>query len=95
MIFVEGGKLENPEKSPRSQIEINQSQPTYEPRIEPGSQLWEAWMMISACADLTPLTSKFVFAGLLASCEHQEGCVAQVVVDTKEWWWWLCVSDLS
>ena len=40
--FVEGGKLENPEKKPRSQIEINQSQPTYKPRIKPGLQWWDS-----------------------------------------------------
>ena len=34
LIFAEGGK---PEKNLRSQIEINQSQPRYEPRIEPGA----------------------------------------------------------
>ena len=33
LIFVEGGE---PEKNPRSQIEINQSQPTYEPGWNPG-----------------------------------------------------------
>ena len=36
--FVEGGKPKDLEKSPQSQIEINQSQPTYEPRIEPGGR---------------------------------------------------------
>ena len=41
------GKPENPEKNPRSQIEINQSQPTYLPRIESRSQWWEARMMTS------------------------------------------------
>ena len=35
--------------APRSQIEINQSQPTYEPRIEPRPQWWEA----CCCANLT------------------------------------------
>ena len=29
-------------------IEINQTQPTYEPRIEPGSQWWEVRMVTSA-----------------------------------------------
>ena len=29
LIFAEGGKPENPEKKPQSEIEINQSQPTY------------------------------------------------------------------
>ena len=43
--FLGGRRTENPEKNPRSQIEINQSQPTYEPRIEPRSQWWEARMM--------------------------------------------------
>ena len=43
-ILVEGGK---PEKSPRSQIEINQSQPTYEPSIEPTTAL--TWLPISWC----------------------------------------------
>ena len=45
--FAEGGKPESLEKSPRSQIEINQSQPTYEPWIESRSQWWEARMMTS------------------------------------------------
>ena len=36
--FVEGGKPKDLEKNPRSQIEINQSQPMYEPRIEPGGR---------------------------------------------------------
>ena len=48
LIFVEGGKPKDLEKNPRSQIEINQSQPTYEPRIEPESQWWEARMMTIA-----------------------------------------------
>ena len=47
--FVEGEKTNkqtnNPEKNPRSQIEINQSQPMYEPRIESGLQCWETGMM--------------------------------------------------
>ena len=47
LIFAEGGKPESLEKSPRSQIEINQSQPTYEPWIESRSQWWEARMMTS------------------------------------------------
>ena len=48
LIFVEGRKLRNPEKHPWSQIEINQSQPTYKPRIEPGLQWWEVLMMTTA-----------------------------------------------
>ena len=36
LIFAEGGKPESPKKTPQSQIEINQSQSTYEPRIKPG-----------------------------------------------------------
>ena len=55
LIFAEGGKPGNPAKNTRSQIEINQSQPTYEPRIEPGSQWWEARMMTAA-----PTNSPFV-----------------------------------
>ena len=34
------------ERKPRSQIEINQSQPAYELRIEPRSQWWEARMRL-------------------------------------------------
>ena len=48
LIFVEEGKPKDSEKNPRSQIEINQSQPTYEPWLEPGLQWWEARMMTSA-----------------------------------------------
>ena len=45
VFFVEGG---NPEKNPRGQIGINQSQPAYKSGIEPGSQWWEAKMMTIA-----------------------------------------------
>ena len=42
--FCEGRKTG---KNPWSQIEINQSQLTYKPRIERRSQWWEARMMSS------------------------------------------------
>ena len=38
LILAKGGKSESPKKILQSQIEINQSQPTYEPRIKPGLQ---------------------------------------------------------
>ena len=34
-----------PERNSHSETEISQSQPTYEPRIEPTPQWWEARMM--------------------------------------------------
>ena len=40
----------------QSQIEINQSQPMYEPRIEPRSLWWDARMM----GNVTPLCSKII-----------------------------------
>ena len=41
--FAERGKPEYPEKNPRSQIEIDKSQPTC--RLDPGSKRWEARLM--------------------------------------------------
>ena len=47
--FCAKRRPENLEKNPRSQIEINQSQPMYtESGIEPGWQWWEAGMMTPA-----------------------------------------------
>ena len=48
LILAEEGKPKDPEKNPRSQIEINQSQRMYEPWLEPESQWWEARMMTIA-----------------------------------------------
>lgn len=47
-LVLERGKPENPEKNPGSQIEVNQSQLTYEPRIELGLQWWQARMITTA-----------------------------------------------
>ena len=41
LVFVEGGKPENPEKNPRSKDE-NQQQTQPGPGIEPGPHWWEA-----------------------------------------------------
>ena len=46
--FCGGRKLESPEKNSQSQIEINQSQPMYQPWIKPGMELWKVQMMTSA-----------------------------------------------
>ena len=45
--FEEGGKLEYPEKNPRSQIEIDWNSAHIRPkaRVEPRSQRWEARLM--------------------------------------------------
>ena len=69
LIFAEGGKPKNPEKKPGSQIEINQSQPTYEPRIEPRSQWWEARTMTTTPTWL-PFQSKTCCFG--RTCNFKE-----------------------
>ena len=51
LVFMEGGKPENPEKNPRSKDENQQqTQPhmTPEPGIEPGPHWWEASALTTA-----------------------------------------------
>ena len=42
LVFVEGGKPENPEKNPRSKARTNNKLNPASTGIEPGSQRWEA-----------------------------------------------------
>ncbi len=49
LIFVEGGKPENPEKNPRSKDENQQqTEPTYDTGTEPGSHWWDASALTTA-----------------------------------------------
>ena len=57
LVFVEGGKPENPEKNPRSKDENQQqTQPTCDadPGIEPGPHWWEAGALKTAPPLLPP-----------------------------------------